>query len=142
MTSELKNQLARRNFDVEDVCESNEFCWDREDDIIYINIGNEPNDFGAWGEFMEELSLNFPFTEKAMAFMHELGHHITFDTFDEMEINLYRLYNIMLGMQIPSKESCAAYYHSDVEYAASAQAVEYANTYYDDMIELEEIFKG
>ena len=85
MTSELKNQLARRNFDVEDVCESNEFYWDREDDIIY---------------------------------------------------------NIMLGMQIPSKESCAAYYHSDIEYAASAQAVEYANTHYDDMIELEEIFKG
>lgn len=27
MTSELKNWLAKRDFDVEDVCESDEFCW-------------------------------------------------------------------------------------------------------------------
>lgn len=142
MISELKNWLKAHDFDVNDVCEDEEFSWDKEEDIININMGEEPNNFGAWDEFMEELGLNFSFSEKVMAFIHELGHHVTFNTFSEEEQSAYVLLLYFIQNRESSKENCMAYYHLDIEYAASAWAVEYVNSHYEDIMELEEIFKG
>lgn len=135
----LKTWLTEHGFDC-DVENGEVFEYDWVQEKIYCGALPE-NDFNAWNELMVELGLNVKISNEAMAFLHELGHFITYDDFLDDEFDDTDLIKGMLGIAPITKASYEIYYHLPVEIAATEWAVNYINSNPEEAVILDSCFE-
>ena len=114
-----------------------DFFWYHDDTISYsFYFPTEAAD--NWAKLMEELNCGYNIDIFFSAFLHELGHSLTYWSFDDDEIDEYNE-TCQLIAEDPSsfcEDLDYLYTHLPIEYEATTWAVNYINTYPDRVQEL------
>ena len=139
ITEALNDWLKKYNFDVcVDYMGSN-FQWEWDENLIIYSFLASENTVKVWNEFLDELGCNYIIDQFFSAFLHEVGHSITYWDFEEDELDEY--FDDVAWIQESdessfSEGSLRTYFNLPVEIAATRWAVRFINDNADAVREL------
>ena len=114
-----------------------DFFWYHDDTIAYSFFFPEDSTKN-WNGLLDELGCKYDIDIFFSAFLHELGHSLTYSGFEEDELDEY-YETVKLMDTAPSsfaQDIEYVYSHLPVEYTATSWAVNYINTYPERVKEL------
>ena len=89
ITQALNSWLERNGFEVRVLGEADDFCWWNMTNDIEYSVNATEKHLNFWAELLDELGLNYDIDPFYTSFLHEVGHSMTYDEFEEEEIEEY-----------------------------------------------------
>ena len=117
-----------------------DFYWYHDNTIGYSFFIPEDT-MAPWNELLEELKCEYSIDHFYSAWLHELGHAITYNELDSDEIDACNEIKDLLRDEPSSfaEDTHWIYFHLPVEIAATRWAVQYINTYPERVKELKDL---
>lgn len=125
------------------VCAERDFAFqfnDEEDEkFIFFTLNFGEVDFASplFKEFLHEYGAhNVDYSIYTIAFLHELGHYVTYSMFSYFERQILR----MAKPCIEDWASACSYWETPDEFSANVWVINFINTFSDKVNDLERIF--
>lgn len=137
----VKAWLDKNGFSELDVIDDDEFLYDVENQVIYLGIVSTSE--GSWFEqFMYEYGLNYiGIVPEVLAFIHELGHHCTINSFNNDDLVQDSRAKSVVEFISYSYNRMSVYWELPTEFAANIWAINFINTHFDAVQELCDIWR-
>ena len=138
ITKELNNWLEKNEFKVRVRGDADDFCWYGCSNTIEYSVRAADKHLRLWSQLLDSLGLNAIIDPFYSAFLHEVGHSITYWDFTEEEIEEY--YETLESMdEEPDsfvEDITWTYFHLPMEIVATEWMVNYINSHFEAVKEL------
>lgn len=125
----LSNNCIDVSIEIED-----EFMYDCEEHIVFIGTYIPREEAKETAQFLHEYGARLAVPHAVMAFIHELGHYATMDSFSVEDRELSNFLAMLCDTQME-------YCETPVEFSANMWAVDFINTFPKKVKELVDIFR-
>ena len=129
ITQALNSWLERNGFEVRVIGDADDFCWWGYDNTIEYSVLAADKHLRFWTELLNELGLNYNIDPFYTSFLHEVGHSMTYDEFEEDEIEKY-YETVELMQEDPGSfgdDTSWIYFRLPLELTATKWMVDYIN---------------
>lgn len=136
----INSWLSRHGFSNVTTKFDYEFCYAIDDAIISIGV-IDYDEMGDWfKDFLKENGYDFSFIPyPILAFLHELGHHNTINTFSDEDLKYFSIVKELIPSD-DEKEQLFTYWSFPDELAATKWLADYISSNMDAVAELTAIF--
>lgn len=135
--TKVKNWLDKNGFNNLDVIDNDEFLYDYENHIIYMGVVSTSE--GIWfQQFAYEYGIkSLEIIPDVLAFLHEIGHSLTIDAFDDQSLTQDSMVKNILAMDDNySYRHMCIYWELPTEFAANIWMINFVNNHIEAVQEL------